>query len=136
MSACTKFERSRWTATPYRSDLRKPEAEAEAEAEAEPTSRHATRSAERGVSATKTRQYDPESRPRMPFRPSAIRGHSTVASNHPTRNNDTFYAHIGASAYCGDGSSGARVSRFAQSVRKSSRFNQSEPSSRHAPLTV
>ena len=31
MSACTKFERSRWTATPYRSDLRKPEAEAEAE---------------------------------------------------------------------------------------------------------
>ena len=32
-------------------------------------------------SATKTRQYDPESRPRMPFRPSAIRGHSTVASN-------------------------------------------------------
>ena len=32
-------------------------------------------------SATKTRQYDPESRPRMPFRPSAIRGHSTVSSN-------------------------------------------------------
>ena len=32
-------------------------------------------------SAMKTHQYDPESRPRMPFRPSAIRGHSTVASN-------------------------------------------------------
>ena len=32
-------------------------------------------------SATKTRQYDPESRPRMPFHPSAIREHSTVASN-------------------------------------------------------
>ena len=50
----------------------------------------------------------------------------------PARNNDTFYAHIDASAYCGDGSSGARGSRFDQSVRKSSRFNQSEPSSRHA----
>ena len=32
-------------------------------------------------SATKTRQYHPESRTRMPFRRGAIRGHSTVASN-------------------------------------------------------
>ena len=36
----------------------------------------------------------------MPFRPSAIRGHSTVASNHPTRDNDTCDAHNDASAYC------------------------------------
>ena len=50
----------------------------------------------------------------------------------PACDDDTFYAHIDASAYCGDGSSGARGSRFDQSVRKSSRFNQSEPSSRHA----
>ena len=50
----------------------------------------------------------------------------------PACDDDTFYAHIDASAYCGDGSSGARGSIFDQSVRKSSRFNQSEPSSRHA----
>ena len=40
-----------------------------------------TRSRRRARHATKTRQYDPESRPRMPFRRGVIRGHSTVASN-------------------------------------------------------
>ena len=50
----------------------------------------------------------------------------------PACGDDTFYAHIDASAYCGYGSSGARGSRFDQSVRRSSRFNQSEQSSRHA----
>ena len=48
-------------------------------------------------SATKTRQYDPESRPRMPFRPSAIRGHSTVASNQ-SRHATTTHATRGDSS--------------------------------------
>ena len=59
VSACTKFERSRWTLQirfeKSRSRSRRRD-------------RHATRSAERGVSATSI------SRPRMPFRP--------VSSNH------------------------------------------------------
>ena len=67
-------------------------------------------------SATKTRQYDPESRPRMPFRPSAIRGHSTVASN---QSRHVLRAH-------------RRVRVLWRWVRKSSRFDQSEPTSRHA----
>ena len=64
--------------------------------------RHATRT-QRGAQ----RQYDPESRPRMPFRPSAIRA-------------DTQQRRV-------------RVLR--RWVRKSSRFNQSEQSSRHATRT-
>ena len=60
------------------------------------------------------------------------RWQSTNRSRPPTCDNETCDAHIDASAYCGDGSSGARGSRFDQSVRRSSRFNQSEQSSRHA----